>query len=88
VLPANWCTITGHDLTGLCCEASTVEQALTWLSVIHPVLRDRIFTTDDELAPWIVVSLGDQDIRACQGLDTPIFGQNRELRVVPALMGG
>jgi molybdopterin synthase sulfur carrier subunit len=88
VLPANWRTITGHDLTGLRCEASTVGQALTWLSEAHPVLRERIFTADEELAPWIVVSLGDEDVRTYQGLDTPIADQNDKLRVIPALMGG
>ncbi len=88
VLPANWRTIAGHDLTGLRCEASTVGQALIWLSEAHPVLRERIFTADGELAPWIVVCLGDEDIRTCQGLDTPIADQNGELRVIPALMGG
>jgi hypothetical protein len=49
-----------------------VGQALTWLSEAHPVLRERIFTADEELAPWIVVSLGDEDVRTYQGLDTPI----------------
>lgn len=88
VLPVNWRTIVGHDLTGLRCEVSTVGQALTWLSTAHPKLRERIFTPDGELAPWIVVCLGDEDIRTCQGLDTPIADQNGELRVIPALMGG
>ena len=88
VLPANWRTIAGHDLAGLRCETSTVGQALTWLSNAHPVLRERIFTADGELAPWIVVCLGDEDIRTCQGLNTPIADQNGELRVIPALMGG
>lgn len=88
VLPANWRTISGHDLTGLRCDVSTVGQALAWLTKEHPALRERIFTLDEELAPWIVVCLGDEDIRACQGLDTPITDQNSELRVIPALVGG
>lgn len=88
VLPANWRTIVGYDLAGLRCEASTVGQALAWLSNAHPILRERIFTADDQLAPWIVVCLGDEDIRTCQGLCTPIADQNGELRVIPALMGG
>jgi hypothetical protein len=58
VLTANWRTIAGHDLTGLRCEASTVGQALTWLGKAHPVLRERIFTADEELAPWIVTLAG------------------------------
>jgi hypothetical protein len=88
VLPTNWRTIAGHDLAGICCEVSTVGQALAWLCRAHPVLRERIFTADEELAPWIVVCLGDVDIRTCQGLDTPIAGQHGELWVIPALMGG
>jgi len=88
ILPGNWRTIVDDNLTGLCCEASTVGQALTWLIKAHPVLRERIFATDEELAPWIVICLGDEDIRTCHGLDTPIADQNGELRVIPALMGG
>ncbi|MGH3720669.1 MAG: hypothetical protein ACRDRI_17845 [Pseudonocardiaceae bacterium] len=52
------------------------------------MLRERVFMADEELAPWIVVCLGDEDIRTCQGLDTPIVDQNSELRVIPVLMGG
>lgn len=88
ILPANWRTIAGQDLTGMRCAASTVGQALTWLHKAHPVLRERIFTAEDELAPWVVVCLGDEDIRTRQGLDTPIVDQNAELRVIPALIGG
>jgi hypothetical protein len=88
VLPANWRTVAGHDLTGLCCEASTVGQAITWLSKAHPVLRERIFTADDQLTPWIVVSLDDEDVRTCHGLNTLLAGQHSELRVIPVLMGG
>ncbi len=88
VLPANWRTIVGHDLTGLRCEAATVGQALTWLSEAYPAFRERIFTEDGQLAPWIVVCLGEADIRTCQGLHTPIADHHGELRVIPALMGG
>lgn len=88
VLPANWRTIADLDLTGLRSEASTVGQALTWLSKAYPVLRERIFTADGELAPWIVVCLDNKDIRSCCGLSTPIINQNSELCVIPALMGG
>lgn len=88
VLPANWHTIAGHELTGLHCEASTVGQALTWLCKAHSVLHERILTTDGELAPWIVICFDDKDIRTCHGLDTPITDQNSELCVIPALMGG
>lgn len=88
VLPANWRTIAGQNLAGLSCEVDTVGQALQWLGDRYPVFIERIFSIEGELAPWVVVSLDDTDVRTLDGLDSRISADHAELQVIPALMGG
>lgn len=89
VLPANWRVVAGKDELGeLTCEVGTAGEALTWLAETYPAFRERVFTSDGQLGSWMVVCLDDVDIRQHAGLDTPITSEHRELRVIPALMGG
>lgn len=66
---------------------STVSGVLAALDESYPGLRDRIL--DDQGAPrrFINLYLGDEDIRACQGLETPT-GQGARLSIIPAVAGG
>ncbi|HEX2242831.1 MAG TPA: hypothetical protein VHK27_06190 [Gammaproteobacteria bacterium] len=87
VLPANWRTIAGRDVTTQC-TASTVGKALHWLCETYPVFHERIFTADEELAPWIIVCLGNERMRTRRELDLPIPDEGEVLQVIPSLMGG
>ena len=87
-LPASWRTLAGEDLADLSCEAATVGQALTWLTDRFPVLTPRILTGDGQLAPWALVCLDRTDVRTIGGLAAETNGNDRELEIIPALMGG
>ena len=66
---------------------STVSGVLAALEESYPGLRDRIL--DDQGAPrrFINLYLGDEDIRACQGLETRTE-QGARLSIIPAVAGG
>ncbi|MFD5179379.1 MoaD/ThiS family protein [Nocardia sp. NPDC058379] len=85
VIPHSWHSITA--ITVLQCDAASVSEALTWFGQQYPVLRERIFTADNRLAPWTVVCLEGTDVRSLGGLDTAIE-KPTELQIIPALMGG
>ena len=87
-LPASWRTLTGSSLTDLTCDATTVGQALTWLTDLFPVFTERILTEDGELAPWALVCLNYTDVRTIGGLAAEIKSRDSELEIIPALMGG
>jgi molybdopterin converting factor small subunit len=88
VLPANWRTIAGESLTGLSCPADTVGQALHWLCGKYPVFAERIFASERDIAPWVLVCLDGADVRTLRGLDTEVVRAGHELHVIAALMGG
>lgn len=86
-LPASWRTVAGSSLADLACDADTVEQALTWLTELFPVFKERIITDDGELAPWTLVCLNHTDVRTIGGL-TAAITVDSEIQIIPALMGG
>ncbi len=87
IVPANWRTIAGRDLGSLTCDADTVGEALSWLAASHPQLAERLYGQDRQLASWVNVYLGEDDVRVLSGLDTPISGP-APLVIMPALAGG
>ena len=87
IVPANWRVVAGRDLGALTCQASTVGAALNWLTATHPQFIPRMFSRAGQLASWINVYLGENDVRHLAGLDTPIPGP-ASLTIVPALAGG
>ncbi|WP_040781600.1 hypothetical protein [Nocardia pneumoniae] len=87
-LPASWRTLAGSNFAGLTCDAVTVGQALTWLTDTFPVFKERIITEDGDLAPWTLVCLNHIDVRSIGGLAAEITGDDSELEIIPALMGG
>jgi molybdopterin converting factor small subunit len=66
---------------------STVAGVLAALDESYPGFRERIL--DDQGAPrrFINLYIGDQDIRACEGLETKT-GQGARLSIIPAVAGG
>ncbi len=87
VVPANWHTVAGRDLRPLACQVGTAGEALRWLVGSYPEFGPRLFGRDGQLACWVNVYLGEDDIRDLGGLDTPITAPD-SLTIVPALAGG
>lgn len=87
VLPANWRVVADRNLGVLACEVSTVGAALDWLISAHPEFQHRVFSRPGQLALWVNVYLGEDEVRQLAGLDTPI-PSSVALTIVPAFAGG
>ncbi|MBE3589788.1 MAG: molybdopterin-synthase adenylyltransferase MoeB [Firmicutes bacterium] len=68
-------------------EAATVAEALARLAERHPGLRAQVFAAEGALHEHLNVYLNEEEIRALQGLDTPVR-EGDELALVPAMAGG
>ncbi|MFN2638367.1 MAG: MoaD/ThiS family protein, partial [Gemmatimonadaceae bacterium] len=55
-------------------EASgeTVREVLDDLVARYPSLREQLLDGDEELAPFVNVYVGQEDVRTLDGLDTPV----------------
>jgi molybdopterin converting factor small subunit len=87
IVPANWRVVADNNLGVLACEVSTVGAALDWLTSAHPEFQPRVFSRPRQLASWVNVYLGEDEVRQLAGLDTPIPGP-ADLTIVPAFAGG
>jgi sulfur-carrier protein len=86
IVPSNWNALVPTELPKLECEASTVRAALDWLTSDFPQFEVRLFS-HGRLASWVNIYLGEEDIRALGGLDTPIES-DAVLTVIQAVAGG
>lgn len=73
--------------TELAATGVTVGAALDDLSTCHAALMHRVLTRGGLLRPHVNLFLNDNDIRAEQGLNTPI-GDGDTLLVVASVAGG
>jgi len=67
-------------------EAGTVREVLTDISRRHPDLGALLFP-DQQVAGSFLVTLGDDDIRTLQGLDTPVHPGDA-ISIINAMAGG
>ena len=86
VVPSNWSALVPTELPELQCEATTVRAALDWLTADYPQFGVRLFS-HGRLASWVNIYLGEEDIRALDGLDTQIEAPT-VLTVIQAVAGG
>ena len=63
----------------------SVRDVLEDLARRYPALQPQLFE-DGELAPFVNVYLGGEDVRTLEGLDTSVDGQ--PLILLPAMAGG
>lgn len=63
----------------------TVREVLEDVAARYPSLRGQLFE-QGELAPFVNVYLGRDDVRTLEGLDTPVGG--RSVILLPAMAGG
>ncbi len=68
-------------------EASTVGELLQALDRQYPGLAQRLMDGNGQVKRFINVFLNDDEIRALQGLETPVSPQDR-VSIVPAMAGG
>lgn len=70
-------TVSGHD----------VRSVIASLDALHPGFADRLLAADGTLHGFVHVFVGDHDVRAGAGLDTPVADDDT-VSVVPAVAGG
>ncbi len=66
-------------------EGDDVRGVLEDLTVRYPALASQLFE-DGELAPFVNVYLGGEDVRTLDGLDTAVDGKS--VILLPAMAGG
>lgn len=68
-------------------EAQTVGEAFAALFDRAPDLRPHLFNENDELRSFVNVFVNDEDIRALDGLKTPL-SNGAQVTILPAIAGG
>ncbi len=71
------------DLQG----SATVGDLLTQLTNEHPALTSQLYNKTNTLKPFVNLYVGDTDVRALRGMQTPV-GTMTELSIVPGIAGG
>lgn len=68
-------------------SAATLEEALEALWSRYPGVRDRVVTERGEVREYVNIFVGDENIRDCGGLATPL-PDGCEIMIVPSVAGG
>ena len=68
-------------------DAATVAAALGELGAKYPALKERLLDANGKLRRYVNVFKNEDDVRAAQGLDTPLVDGDK-LAIVPAIAGG
>ncbi len=85
-LPSSLRPLAGHRARVLV-EGATAGLALESLVLAAPPLREARFTQAGALKRTVSIFLGDEDLRALQGLATPVTSRS-VLVLVSAIAGG
>ncbi|MCC3318395.1 MULTISPECIES: hypothetical protein [Nocardia] len=89
ILPANWATLTGRDMSNIWCpEVATLGEALRWLTVEYPAVAERVLTADGTIPRFATVALDDERVVSADGIDIPLTKPHHEVCVLSAFMGG
>jgi molybdopterin synthase sulfur carrier subunit len=68
-------------------EAADVASLIESLGAAHPGLRERLLDGSGELRSYVRLFVDDEDVRALQGLRTPLRDGSAVV-IVPAIAGG
>ncbi len=71
----------------LALDGNTVGEILAALGEAHGGLIERVLTPGGEIRQFVMVYLGDDDIKSLSGLDTPV-SEGDVLSIIPAVAGG
>ena len=67
-------------------DGETVRELLDDLTARFPTLRERLLEEDD-IAPFVNVYVGGEDVRTLEGLETPVQ-DDQTVILLPAMAGG
>ncbi len=67
-------------------DGGTVRELLDDLMSRFPALRNQLWE-DDDIAPFVNVYVGGEDVRTLDGLNTPVEGDQTVI-LLPAMAGG
>ncbi len=67
-------------------EGDTVRELLDDLTARFPALRTQLLE-DDDIAPFVNVYVGGEDVRTLDGLETPVE-EDQTVILLPAMAGG
>lgn len=80
-----------RNLTGgageVAVEAATVREALDALGQRHDGVLARVLDDDGEIRGFVNIYLGDTNVKALGGLETPL-SHSQVISIVPAVAGG
>lgn len=68
-------------------DAATVGGVLAAVDSQYPGISDKLLDGDGNVKRFINIFLNDDEIRALQGLETPVDTEDR-VSIVPAMAGG
>ena len=68
-------------------EGATVAEAMHTLGAAHDGLLARVLTTEGEPRQFVNIYLGSRNVRALQGMETPV-NEGDIISIVPAVAGG
>ena len=77
----------GRSQVPINAEVRTVGEALTGLWAVYPGVRDRVLTEQREVRQHVNIFVGEENIRDCDGLATPVR-DGCEITIVPSVSGG
>lgn len=68
-------------------DGANIGDILTTLDASYPGMGDRIFDDQGNVKRFINIFVNNDEMRALQGLDTPVQS-NDSISIVPAMAGG
>ena len=68
-------------------NGKTVGEALENVVRQFPILKDRLFTLEGKIRPFLLVCLNGEDIRFKEQILTPV-ADGDEISIIPAISGG
>lgn len=68
-------------------DGATVADLLEGLETQYPGVKSRLFDSKGQLKRYVNLFVGDEEIRALQGLDTPVPADGK-VSIIPAMAGG
>ena len=69
-------------------RATTVADAFTQLTTLHPELKPNLFNAEGKLRSFVNVYLNDEDIRYLADKESTAVKATDELTIIPSIAGG
>ena len=86
IIPTPLRKFTENESTALT-KGNTVGESLRQLADLYPDIRKHLHDDSGKLRSFIRVYVGEEDIKALQGEDTPVE-EGTVISIIPAIAGG